>query len=101
MTKFEHVSYHLDLFCPKTRKYKGSINITQIDMSRAFGYEGRRLEKINAKGRKGMKDVKFNGEYITQYERVSGRIVGDRFNNKTEIETKVKLKDLPRISYMQ
>ena len=91
-TKFQHVGYHLDVYCIHTKKYLGSItlpetvnkNITQ----RQKGYYGRKEEIIVATGRRGTKDVKFKGKYITELIPLCGRIVGDRFATIEQVRMK-------------
>lgn len=82
--RFQHLGYHLDLYCPKTMKYMGSIE-TEDDPERDCGYFGRRKEKIDCIGRKGLKEVKFNDEYITELVPLCGRLVGDRFNTLRDV----------------
>ncbi len=82
-TKFQHVGYHLDVYCVHTKKYLGSVDVPdhlhKNCIDRKKGYYGRKQEKIVATGRRGTKDIKFSGEYITELIPLCGRIVGDRF----------------------
>ena len=78
-TVFQHIGYHLDLYCKHTYKYQGSVTIDNPDANRVHGYHGRKLETINARGRKGTKTIDFNDDYITELIPLCGRIVGDRF----------------------
>lgn len=76
---FQHIGYHLDLYCKHTSKYQGSVTIDNPDTDRIHGYHGRKLETINATGRKGTKTITFNDDYFTELIPLCGRIVGDRF----------------------
>ena len=91
-TRFEHLGYHLDLYCPRTKKYEGSITLSDEVVKtygdREKGYVGRREESIVAVGRKGMKEKNFSGEYITELVPLCGRLVGDRFNTLRDVHQK-------------
>lgn len=85
---FKHIGYHLDVYCIHTKKYLGSITLAEHYHEncekRIKGYNGRIQQKLLARGRKGTKEVKFNGEYITELIPLCGRIVGDRFATLAE-----------------
>lgn len=91
-TRFEHLGYHLDLYCPRTKKYEGSItlsdHIVETYEGREMGYVGRKEEFIIAEGRKGMKEKVFSGDYITELVPLCGRLVGDRFNTLRDVHQK-------------
>lgn len=86
-TRFEHLGYHLDLYCPRTKKYEGSITV-EDEPNRERGYFGRRKEVVNAIGRKGMKEKKFNGKFLTELVPLCGRLVGDRFATLRDVHQK-------------
>lgn len=86
-TRFEHLGYHLDLYCPRTGKYEGSITVDD-EPGRERGYFGRKKETLDAIGRKGLKEKKFSGEYITELVPLCGRLVGDRFNTLRDAHQK-------------
>ncbi len=83
ITKFQHVGYHLDVYCIHTKKYLGSVDVPDHlhnnIKDRKKGYYGRKEEKIVATDRRGTKYIKFSGKYITELIPLCGRIVGDRF----------------------
>lgn len=76
---FEHLGFHLDIYCKNTFKFLGTIPQHTNTDKRILGYSGRKLESIKSVGRKGTKEVKFNGNYLTELTPLCGRIVGDRF----------------------
>tara|TARA_B100000519_G_C14253758_1_gene443902 strand:+ start:989 stop:1267 length:279 start_codon:yes stop_codon:yes gene_type:complete len=78
-TTFEHLGFHLDIYCKNTFKYLGTIPQHNNTNNRTVGYFGRKLEIVKAQGNKGNKQVDFNGEYITELVPLCGRIVGNRF----------------------
>lgn len=90
--RFEHLGHHLDLYCPRTGKYEGSITLSD-DVVKTYGnrdrgYFGRMKETVIDVGRKGMREKNFNGEYITELVPLCGRLVGDRFNTLRDVHQK-------------
>tara|TARA_Y100000389_G_C17471166_1_gene531152 strand:- start:18150 stop:18458 length:309 start_codon:yes stop_codon:yes gene_type:complete len=79
-TRFELLGYHLDIYDARTKKYLGHVAIpTEVNVpERKLGYEGRKLEYIQATGKRATKHVKFKGEYITELVPLCGKIVGDK-----------------------
>lgn len=77
-TRFEILGYQLDVICPQTKKYLGSINLAFDDEDRPHGYTGRRIEQLCTTGHKASKKVKFDGEYITELLPLCGKLKGDK-----------------------
>ena len=77
MKIFEHLGYHLDLYCKHTYKYQGSVKIDNPDPDRKHSYSGRKVEYINSIGHKSTKQKQFTGEFLTEVIPLCGRVLGD------------------------
>ena len=83
-TRFENLGYQLDVICPETRKYLGSVNVDAPKTDREFGYAGREMESLDVVGHKATRKVKFKGLFLTELVPICGKVLGDKHNTIQE-----------------
>ena len=77
-TRFEIMGYQLDVICPETKKYLGSIDLAFDDEDRPNGYQGRKMERLDTIGHKATRKVKFKGLFLTELVPICGKVLGDK-----------------------